>query len=375
MMTATGFEHLGELEAELEEEAAELELLFPRGRAGTMAAPREAPSKLTDPLPYGCIDVSGRCISVGCAAPYKCVRRLLGGCECRPGKLCPKAPDPASGKCLRVLRRDGNYLVCCPKYYGFGDPCCRVYPIPSRLMPATEFELPGELEDEFEEEATELEPFFARGGALEFGGPAHVRRWARNAAYQGDLNDELEEEAMELEPFFPRGGSITQPYCDGKWGQAFYNTTWALPEFEDGKACKTTYAVPGFAPGSSKLADFQKKHIKDFVTKIARSLALELKGKRADIEFELLLEGHVDKKTDPLKYGSLDNDRTDAVASEIIRQTDSTMGNILLALGHGLLFSYKYSLAGPNRPFSKTNSAQNRRVVVVWKCKIKPKTP
>lgn len=136
-MTATEFELLGELEEELLEEKAGV----PRRRSGTTVGPRKLP--LAAPLSSGCIDVSGRCISVGCAAPYKCVRRLLGGCECRPGKLCPKVPEPASGKCLRVLRRDGNYLVCCPKYYGYGDPCCRVYPMPSRLKTDTEFEPPA----------------------------------------------------------------------------------------------------------------------------------------------------------------------------------------------------------------------------------------
>lgn len=177
-MTATEFELVGESEEELEEEAAELELLFPRGGAGTKAAPRKAPFKLTDPIPFGCIDVSGRCISDGCAAPYKCVRRLGGGCECRPGKFCPEAPDPASGKCLRELRRDGNYLVCCPKYYGTGDPCCRAYPIPSRLRKKTRDDpkpiapVLGELDDEFEEEAMELEPLFARRGSFEFENPA-----------------------------------------------------------------------------------------------------------------------------------------------------------------------------------------------------------
>ena len=159
-MSATDFELLGKLEDEFEQEAMELEPVVPRQGAGSMAALREMGKKLIDPLPYGCIDVSGRCISVGCAPPYKCVRRLLGGCDCRPGKLCPSAPDPASGKCVRELRRDGNYLVCCPKYYGYGDPCCRVYPIPSRVQPATEFNLFDELEDEFEEEAMELEPVF-----------------------------------------------------------------------------------------------------------------------------------------------------------------------------------------------------------------------
>jgi hypothetical protein len=74
------------------------------------------------------------------------------------------------------------------------------------MMVAREFELLGELEDEFEEEAMEVEPFFARGGALEFGGPARVRRSAPRGAYQADLDDEPEGEALELEPFFSRRG-------------------------------------------------------------------------------------------------------------------------------------------------------------------------
>jgi hypothetical protein len=252
MMTATGFELLSELEDEFEEEAAELELLFPRARAGTRTAPRKA--KLTDPLPSGCIDVSGRCISVGCAAPYKCVRRLGGGCECRPGKLCPKAPDPASGECLRELRRDGNYLVCCPKYYGSGDPCCRDYPIPSRLRKKTRDDAKpiapvlGELEDEFEEEAMEVEPFFARGGALEFGGPARVRRSAPRGAYQADLDDELEEEAVELEPLVSRGGLEFEHRKKGGGQKALFNFYFQV---KNTMSTRVASAVPANLGGGS----------------------------------------------------------------------------------------------------------------------------
>jgi hypothetical protein len=69
------------------------------------------------------------------------------------------------------------------------------------MMNATEFELPGELEDELEEEA-ELEPLFPRGK------PIPVPRPAPNAVYRGDLEDEFEDEAAELEPFFPRRSDL-----------------------------------------------------------------------------------------------------------------------------------------------------------------------
>jgi hypothetical protein len=61
-----------------------------------------------------------------------------------------------------------------------------------------------------------------------------------------------------------------------------------VPEFEDGKPkpCNQIWTVAEFAPGSSKLQPFQKKHINDFMTKIARSLLPKLKGKdKKDIDF------------------------------------------------------------------------------------------
>jgi hypothetical protein len=141
-MAITEFEFLGELEDELEEEARELELIFPRRRLGTM-------------MPT-CLDVSGRCISVSCRWPYKCVRRLLSGCECRPGRfpIPPGIRDPqpspaelkaalASGRCIKRLGRYGNYLVCCPGTYP--SPDCKVYPMPSW---AKDYELEQEAEEE-----------------------------------------------------------------------------------------------------------------------------------------------------------------------------------------------------------------------------------
>jgi hypothetical protein len=60
------------------------------------------------------------------------------------------------------------------------------------MMPATNLELAGEPEDEFEEEAAELEPFFFREKRAPV---AHSK-----AIYVGGLDDEFEDDAFELEP-------------------------------------------------------------------------------------------------------------------------------------------------------------------------------
>jgi hypothetical protein len=244
-------------------------------------------------------------------------------------------------------------------------------------MSTTEFDS-DELEDEFEEEAMELAPFFARGGAVKFGRPSRARPWARRVAFPVDFGDELEEQLMELEPLFPRGGLITHPYGNEKWGQAFNTTTWAMPEFE-GEPCNQIWAVPEFAQGSSKLQLFQKKHINDFMTKIARSLLPKLKGsEKKNIDFEFDLEGHVDKDTDPKEYGTLDEDRAQAVAQEIGKSSSQTLFDIFFYQlagknipGMGVKVG-SVTGAGSTRPFSATNKKLNRRVVVCARWTIKP---
>ena len=69
-------------------------------------------------------------------------------------------------------------------------------------MAAKEFEALGELEEELQEEAAELEPLFSRAR------PVRVSRAAPNAVYLGDSEGELEEEAEELEPLFSRRSSL-----------------------------------------------------------------------------------------------------------------------------------------------------------------------
>ena len=94
---------------------------------------------------------------------------------------------------------------------------------------------------------------------------------------------------------------------------------WTLPEREDGNSCKMTWAVPEFAPGSSKLQTFQQQHIKDIVTRVVTTVARDVKGKKdVGIDFEILFEGHVDKNTDPQQYGELDSDRARNVSYEFI---------------------------------------------------------
>ena len=45
-------------------------------------------------------------------------------------------------RCLKRLGRDGNYLVCCPKY--FPSPDCVVIKLPSRLLRKSAFPRPGQ---------------------------------------------------------------------------------------------------------------------------------------------------------------------------------------------------------------------------------------
>jgi hypothetical protein len=145
---------------------------------------------------------------------------------------------------------------------------------------------------------------------------------------------------------------------------------WTLPEREDGNSCKMTWAVPEFAPGSSKLQTFQQQHIKDIVTRVVTTVARDVKGKKdVGIDFEILFEGHVDKNTDPQQYGELDSDRARNVSYEFIPRLEQTMNRTLPLMGW--FGGYKYSRAGSTRPFS-SNSSRNRRVVICVKWKVRP---
>ena len=238
----------------------------------------------------------------------------------------------------------------------------------------------GELENEFEEEAMKLAPF-PRGGAVKFGWPAHARRRAPGTAFPVHFADELEEELMELEPLFPRRGSMTHPYGNEKWGQAFKKTIWAMPDFERDKPkpCYETWTVPEFDPGSSQLRPFQKKHINDFMTKIARSLLPELKGpQKKNIDFEFRFEGHVDKDTDPKTNATLDEDRARAVVAEIDKSSTNIVYNIFfnrLPAQNLPQMSVKFwpvTGAGSTRPYSDKKKQLNRRVVICVFWTIKP---
>jgi hypothetical protein len=226
----------------------------------------------------------------------------------------------------------------------------------------------------------ENEFLFGRGGGFEFSGSARARRRTLRATLPVDFCDEREEELMELVPLFPRVGSISYPYSDEKRRQAFKKTTWAMPELEDKpKPCNEIWAVAEFAPGSSKLQSFQKRHINDFMTKIARSLLPKLMGKeKKDIDFELRFEGHVDKESDPKAYGTLDEDRARAVADEIGKSSMKTVYDIFFAQLDaknvpGMSVRYgSITGVGSSRRFSATNKKLNRRVVVCVSWTIGP---
>jgi hypothetical protein len=150
----------------------------------------------------------------------------------------------------------------------------------------------------------------------------------------------------------------------------FLDAEWTPPEREDGNSCKMTWAVPEFAPGSSKLQKFQQQHIKDIVTRVVTTVARDVKGKKdVGIDFEILFEGHVDKNTDPQQYGELDSDRARNVSYEFIPRLEQSMNRTLPLMGW--FGGYKYSRAGSTRPFS-SNSSRNRRVVICVKWKVRP---
>jgi hypothetical protein len=241
-------------------------------------------------------------------------------------------------------------------------------------MSATEFELLGEFEDAPAEEALELAPLFARGGAVKFRWPSRVGRWAQRPAFAVDFGDELEEELMELEPLFLRGGSITHPYKHGQWRQEFNNTTWALPEFEDKPACKLAWAIWGFDPGKEKPGQDQEVLVKKMVTDIGSMLKRELNGKSATVILRIHFEGHVDRTSDPADFGTLDDDRASWVWMSVLNEIDNLER---LAPGVQLVKSFSKSRAGASRPFKTASGVpprppQNRRVSVCINWELKP---
>ena len=128
--------------------------------------------------------------------------------------------------------------------------------------------------------------------------------------------------------------------------------------------CKETWTVWGFAPGSAKLLDFQKKHIKDIATRITDLMRRDLNGKQGGVRAHYHVEGHVDKKTDPAKYGELDLDRAMAVEQELRKC-------ILHLISFRYFSSGDRSATGSKRPYG-SDPIRNRRAVVCIRWKIDP---
>jgi hypothetical protein len=132
--------------------------------------------------------------------------------------------------------------------------------------------------------------------------------------------------------------------------------------------CRQTWAVWGFGPGSAKLLNFQKRHIKDIATELIKLFSRDLNRATQMLRVKILFEGHVDKKTDPAAYGTLDMDRAKAVQHELEKFMDELNRSAILPMHTG----YTYSRAGSTRPFS-SDSQRNRRVVICVRWKVESK--
>jgi hypothetical protein len=127
--------------------------------------------------------------------------------------------------------------------------------------------------------------------------------------------------------------------------------------------------VWGFGPGSPKLLDFQKRHIKDIATQLFKLFSRDLNRATQMLRVEFLFEGHVDKKTDPAAYGTLDKDRGKAVQTELEKWIDTLNSSAVLPLKWSSELSRG---AGSTRPFS-SDSQRNRRVVICVRWKFQSK--
>jgi hypothetical protein len=132
--------------------------------------------------------------------------------------------------------------------------------------------------------------------------------------------------------------------------------------------CRQTWAVWGFNPNSAKLLDFQKRHIKDIATQLFKLFPRNLNTATQMLRGEFLFEGHVDKKTDPAAYGTLDMDRAQAVHGELSKWFYELNRIALLTYS----WDYNHSRAGSTRPFS-SDSQRNRRVVICVRWKVQSK--
>jgi hypothetical protein len=140
------------------------------------------------------------------------------------------------------------------------------------------------------------------------------------------------------------------------------------------KPCKISWAVWGFDPGKEEPGPQQEKLIENMVTDIGRMLKGELKGKSAIIHLRIHFEGHVDKTTDPAKFGTLDDDRASWVWMSVLFEID-TLKKIVP--GVQLTKHFSKSAAGSSRPFKTDSGAparpiQNRRVSVCVNWTIEP---
>ena len=141
---------------------------------------------------------------------------------------------------------------------------------------------------------------------------------------------------------------------------------------DESKPCWETWSVSGFKENSAKLLDFQKKHIKDIATHIVRKLEREIKGKgegNKSVDLFPIFEGHVDKKTDPAKYGDLAVKRAIVVYDEFADQIHKEWSKRLI-FRYGYSLEPKYSEAGSTRPFG-SDTKKNRRVVICVRWEIK----
>jgi outer membrane protein OmpA-like peptidoglycan-associated protein len=138
--------------------------------------------------------------------------------------------------------------------------------------------------------------------------------------------------------------------------------------------CETRFVVQSFAPGSAKLFPVQKTDIEDIAKAIVlmfkRKPPPTLKGKMPSeqpyVLLPILVEGHVDKATDPQNYGTLDRERAEAVGNYLFEQ----IGIETASLPFRIQASYGPLGLGPDLPrftdprTKDSNPRKNRRAEV-----------
>jgi flagellar motor protein MotB len=137
-----------------------------------------------------------------------------------------------------------------------------------------------------------------------------------------------------------------------------------LAQGESANCLPQKYIVARFRRGSKRLRDIHKKRIRRIASRILYCITPVLRSLPAPqgIDLKLELEGHVDAKTDPVKYNGLDDDRAIAVHDYLVNQIYHQLERKGLPPKVSMVADFK--AVGSQRPLSSKYPMNNRRVEV-----------